>query len=117
MAKAVIFKKRDAQRFRKIYNYIRRKPVETFVANKSLTIIAGTVNFSNTSESKFKYKDSDPDIIFKTVPAVTAIAIDSLNNDSANVNIFVSQISRTEVTFESSAPFDGVVSFQVISQD
>ena len=116
MAKAHIFKKRNAHRFRKVYNYIRRKPVDTFVSNAGLAIIAGTVQFANTSEAKFEYTSADPDANFATVPSVTAIAVDSKGNNSANVNIFVSQITRTEVRFESSAPFNGSVSFQIISQ-
>ena len=117
MAKAHIFKKRNAHRYRKIYNYIRRKPIDQYTSDTGFSMIVGQVTFQNTSEAKFEYATSSPDIVFKTVPIITAIAVDSESNNSANVNIFISQVSTTEVRFESSAPFNGTVNFQVISQD
>ena len=41
MAKAHIFKKRNANRYRKIYNYIRKKPVDQFVSDSPFTMIVG----------------------------------------------------------------------------
>ncbi len=118
MAKAHIFKKRDANRFRKVYNYIRRKPVDQFVSNTGFTILVGDVDFANTSGPvTFTYTTADPLVNFSNVPAVTAISVDNLSNNSANVNIFITAVSTTTVTFESSAPFTGKVNFQVVSQD
>ena len=118
MAKAHIFKKRDANRFRKVYNYIRRKPVDQFVSNTGFTILVGDVDFSNSSGPVvFTYTTADPLVTFGTVPTVTAISVDNLSNNSANVNIFITAVTTTTVTFESSAPFTGKVNFQVVSQD
>ena len=118
MAKAHIFKKRDANRFRKVYNYIRRKPVDQFVSTAGFTMIVGDVDFTNSSGPvTFTYTTADPTIAFLTVPVITAISVDNLSNSSANVNIFITSVTTTAVTFESSAPFSGKVNFHIVSQD
>tara|TARA_B100000424_G_scaffold179710_1_gene138978 strand:+ start:1679 stop:2035 length:357 start_codon:yes stop_codon:yes gene_type:complete len=118
MAKSFIFKKRNANRFRKIYSYIRKKPVNQFVSDNPFTMIVGEVTFSETSGPEtFTYTTADPTISFSTAPIVTAISVDKLSNNSANVNVFVTSITTTQVQFESSAPFTGTVNFQIISQD
>jgi hypothetical protein len=118
MAKAHIFKKRDANRFRKVYNYIRRKPVDQFVSNTGFTMLVGDVDFVNSSGPvTFTYTTADPLVSFSNVPVVTAVSVDNLSNNSANVNIFITSVTTTTVSFESSAPFTGKVNFQVVSQD
>ncbi len=118
MSKAHIFKKRDAHRYRKIYNYIRRKPVDQFVSETGFTMIVGDVDFTNTSgPMTFTYTTADPTASFLNIPIVTALSVDNLSNNSANVNIFITAVTTTQVTFESSAPFNGKVNFQIISQD
>jgi hypothetical protein len=118
MSKAHIFKKRDANRFRKIYSYIRRKPVDQYVSDTGFTMLVGEVDFANTSGPvSLTYSTIDPLINFLNVPSITAISVDDLANNSANVNIFITSITTTVVTFESSAPFSGKVNFQIVSQD
>jgi len=119
MAKAIIFKRRDANRFRKIYNYIRRKPVNHYVSEDPLVVIVGEVSFANTSGPvTFTYASVAPLVTFVKIPVVTAIAVDKdPPNDSANVNVFVTSITTTAVQFSASAPFTGTVNFQLISQD
>ena len=118
MSKAHIFKKRDANRFRKVYNYIRRKPVDQFCSDNGFTILVGDVDFVSTSGPvSLVYTSIDPLVAFLTAPAITAISLDNLNNNSANVNVFITTITTTSVTFESSAPFTGKVNFQIVSQD
>lgn len=118
MAKAIIFKKKDANRFRKIYNYIRKKPVDQYVSDAGFTMLVGDVDFANTSGPvSFTYTTADPAVSFSNVPVITAISVDNLSNNSANVNIFITAVTTTQVTFESSAPFSGKVNFQIVSQD
>ena len=118
MAKAHIFKKRDANRYRKIYSYIRKKPIDQFVSETGFKMIVGDVTFTNTSGPvTFTYTSADPTITFSNAPIVTAVTVDSLSNSSANVNVFITSITTTAVVFETSAPFTGKVNFQVISQD
>ena len=118
MSKAHIFKKRDANRYRKIYSYIRRKPVDQFVSDTGFTMLTGEVEFVNTSGPvSLTYASIDHEIVFQNIPSITAISVDDLSNDTANVNIFITAITTTSVTFESSAPFTGKVNFQIVSQD
>jgi len=118
MSKAHIFKKRDANRYRKIYSYIRRKPVDQFVSDTGFTMLTGEVEFVNTSGPvSLTYTSIDHEIVFQNIPSITAISVDDLSNDTANVNIFITAITTTSVTFESSAPFTGKVNFQIVSQD
>ena len=118
MAKAFIFKKRDANRYRKVYNYIRKKPVTEYVSDSAFTVIIGEVVFTNTSGPvTFTYTSASPTLTFSKVPVITAIAVDKNSNSSANVNVFVTSITTSAVQFSSSAPFTGTVNFQIISQD
>jgi hypothetical protein len=118
MSKAHIFKKRDANRFRKVYNYIRRKPVDQFVSDTGFIMLVGDVDFDNTSGPVVLiYTTIDPTVQFSNVPAITAISVDNFLNSSANVNVFITAVTTTQVTFESSAPFTGKVNFQIVSQD
>ncbi len=118
MAKAHIFKKRNANRYRKIYNYIRKKPVDQFVSDSPFTMIVGEIGFNNESGPvTFTYTSVDPSISFNNAPVITAIAVDNFSNSQANVNIFVNSVSTTEAQFSSSAPFSGSVNFQLISRD
>ena len=118
MAKAFIFKKRDANRFRKVYNYIRRKPVDQYVSDEPFSMVVGEVVFTNSSGPvTFTYTTADPTLLFTKVPVITGIAVDYHSNSSANVNVFITSITTTAVQFSSSAPFTGTVNFQLISQD
>ena len=118
MAKAHIFKKRDANRFRKIYSFIRRKPIDQFVSDTGFKMVIGDVTFTNSSGPvTYTYTTADPTITFSNVPIVTAVTVDNLSNSSANVNVFITSVTTSTVTFETSAPFTGKVNFQVVSQD
>jgi hypothetical protein len=118
MAKAHIFRKRDRNRFRKIYSYIRRKPMYEFASDDPFVMITGDVTFTNSSGPvTFTYTTADPSINFSTVPVISALSVDYYSNSSANVNVFVTAITTTTVQIESSAPFTGTVNFQIISQD
>tara|TARA_B100000287_G_C20605020_1_gene769683 strand:- start:213 stop:569 length:357 start_codon:yes stop_codon:yes gene_type:complete len=118
MAKAYIFKVRNANRFRKIYNYIRKKPINQYYSDDPFTMVVGDVTFTASSGPvTFTYTTADPTLNFTNVPVVTAISVDSIPNNSANVNVFVTSVTTTAVQFEASAPFTGKVNFQIISQD
>ncbi len=118
MGKAHIFKKRDANRFRKVYNYIRRKPIDQYVSNTGFKMVVGDVTFTNSSGPvTFTFTTADPTITFSNAPIVTAVTVDNLSNNSANVNVFVTSVTTTTAIFATSAPFTGKVNFQVVSQD
>ena len=103
------FKKRDLNRFRKVYPFIREAPVESFTSGEAFVIEVGEAEFSDSSSVTYSFNET-----FTSAPTITAVAVDSNSNNSANVNIFVSSISTTAVTLESSQNFSGTVSFHVI---
>ena len=110
------FKKRDLNRFRKVYPYIRKKPVLSLIADSSggsggeVVMEAASVSFSDES-GPVEHIFTET---FSSAPSVTATAVDSESNNSANINIFIKSISTTAVSFESSEAFTGTVSFQAI---
>ena len=115
MAKTYTFTKRDKNRFRKTYSYIKRRPVEQYCSDSDFKLIVGEIIFTNTSGPvTYTYPATSN---YLNVPVVTAISYDSENNGSADVNIFITSVTTTAVQFESSAPFTGKVHFHIYSQD
>ena len=102
------FKKRDLNRFRKVYPFIRREPRNTFISDEPITIEVGKVEF-NSSQSTYLFSET-----FTSAPTITGISVDSQSNNGANVNIFVSLITKTRVVFDSSQEFNGTVHFHAI---
>jgi len=98
---------RDANRSRKTYPYIRIKSVP--LTNINATIEANSVAFTEADTGSYTFTVS-----FSSTPIVTVTAVDNAANNSANVNIYISAVSTTAVTFKSSAIFTGVVHFHAI---
>lgn len=103
------FKKRNLNRFRKAYPFIREAPVNSYIGDNQLTLEVGEVTFTGADSATYSFNEA-----FASAPTVTAISVDSESNDEANVNIFVTSISTTNVTFESSQTFTGKVQFHAI---
>ena len=103
------FKKRDLNRFRRVYPFIKREPRNAYVADEPVTIEAGSIEFSGGSSVTYAFSES-----FTGAPTITAISVDSESNNSANVNIFVSLVTKSRVTFESSQDFNGTIHFHAI---
>ena len=97
----------DRNRFRKIYRYIRRKP--EFKEDLNVIIEAGEISFDNSNSGSYSFTK-----IFTSAPFVTATAYDSSSNEQANVTVFITSVSRTSFTIETSAAFTGKVQFQAV---
>jgi len=108
MAKTV-FKRRDRNRYRKVYPYIRKAPSYQYCSDKETEIEIGEVVFTNSSVETFTFTTS-----FASVPIVTAISYDSSSNGSADVNVYIDSITTTAVILRTSAPFTGKVQFHAI---
>jgi hypothetical protein len=108
MAKAT-FKKKDKQRFRKVYPYIRKKPVWELCSDKEVEIEVGSIVFSGTDTGTYTFSTS-----FISVPVITSIAVDSSSTGTADVNVYVSSVTTTEVVLKTSATFTGTVDFHAI---
>lgn len=103
------FKRRDKNRFRKIYPYIRKAPVYEYCSNKEVEIEVGEISYSNSNTGTHTFTST-----FLTVPTITAISYDSESNSTANVNVYIRSVSTTAVIIETSAPFTGKVHFHAI---
>ena len=107
---ATKFKKRDRNRFRKVYPYLRVRPNNTYCADSEVIIEVGSVTFSN-SNGPITYTFTEN---FTTAPYVTATSIDSSSNNTADVNGFIDSISTTAVQISVSQDFTGTVHFHAI---
>ena len=105
-----LFKRKNKNRWRKIYPYLRRKPVYTYCANKEIVIETGYIEFNNASSGVHTFIVGR----FPAAPTITSVSVDNLSNGTANVNVFVTAVSTLSVTIESSALFTGRVHFHAL---
>ena len=104
------FKKLDKNRYRKVYRYLRKKPVITYQADKPVSMESYYIDFDGSSTSG-TYNFT---VTFPSAPHVTATSVDSNSNSQANVNVFVSSVTKTQVVFELSALAECRVHFHAI---
>jgi len=107
------FKKRDQNRFKKVYPYIRKKPQNTLITGTGVSEVVIESNFVSFDDESGPVSHTFIET-YSSAPIVTAIAVDSESNNEADVNIFIKSVSTTTVSFESSAAFTGRVHFQAI---
>ena len=103
------FKRRDKNRFRKVYPYIRKAPVYEYCSPSDIEIEVGEISYSGSDTGTYTFEST-----FLTVPMITAISYDSESNNTANVNVYIDAVSTTSVTIKTSAPFTGKVHFHAI---
>jgi len=115
MSKVYNFTRKDKNRFRKVYRYIRKKPVYEYCSDSAFGMIAGYLDFQNSDGPETYTFPST--ISFLNVPVITVTSVDSLSNDEANVNAFVTSITTTAAQLSVSAAFTGRVHFIIVSQD
>ena len=107
MASTRINRRRDANRLRKTYPFVRRSPQFEYTAEDILTMEAGTVTMSNEDTKTYTFQES-----YDSTPIVLATALETTGN--ANVNVWVSSVSTESAAIRSSAAFTGKVSVQVM---
>ena len=115
MAKVFKFTKKDKNRYRKVYRFIRKKPVFEFVSSEEFEMIGGHVDFTNSAGPVTYIYPST--VKFTNVPVATVTAVDSASNDQANVNAYITTISTTQISISVSSEFTGRVHFAIIGQD
>ena len=103
------FKKRNKNLFKKVYPYVRRAPVFEFVSDRESVIETAKITFTNSSSESHTFTST-----FLELPIVTVVSVDSEGNDTANVNVFLSNVSKTSVTIEASQTFTGTVHLHAI---
>lgn len=113
-ARQYSFERRDRNRYRKVYRYIRKKPSYEFASEEGFSVIAGTLDFSNSSgPATYIFTGTS----FTEIPVVTITAVDSEGNSQSNVSAYINSITTNSVSIGTSAPFTGKVHFIVMSQD
>lgn len=115
MAKLYKFHKKDINRYRKVYRYIRKKPIFEFCSDSGFEMVAGYVDFNDTAGPVTLVFPTGTS--FKNVPVVTATSVDYFSDSSANVNVFITSITANEVQVSVSAPFHGRVHLMIVGQD
>ena len=103
------FKKKDLNRIKKVYPYIRKKPVWGLLSDKEVIIEAASVTFTNSASESHAFEGK-----YDGAPVITAIAVDSESNHTADVNIFVESVDRETVTLGASQAFTGAVHFHAV---
>jgi len=103
------FRRRDGQRFRKVYPRIRKTP--RFFTISDATMAVESNKISMTSETSATYTFELP---YDSVPTVQLTAETSLD-DQGMVNVFITALTTTTVTWETSAPFTGTIHVQVFN--
>jgi hypothetical protein len=103
------FIKRDKNRFRKVYPYIRARPRNQFCSDKEVIIEIGSVSFDGSTSVSYTFTQT-----YKSAPIITAISVDSESNNQADVNVFLSSVSTTSAIFETSQEFTGKIHFHII---
>ena len=96
-------KRRNKNEYKKVYPYIRRRPVYTYELDKEAVIESVRVYFDDVDEVTHIFTEP-----FSGVPAVTATA------EETDLNVFITAISTADVTINTSDIFTGYVDIHAI---
>ena len=96
-------KKKNKNEYKKVYPYIRRRPVYTYELDKEIAIETAKVYFDNTSEVTYVFTGT-----FIAIPSITATA------EVDDLNVFITSITTTSVTINTSESFTGYVDIHAI---
>ena len=104
--------RQDANRYRKVYRYIRKKP-QPLVCNDGTQISnfvwgAYFVEFNNQNEVSHHFP-----CCYKQAPAVIATTV-SKGGSLSNFNTFVTDITSSTCTFRTSGNYTGYVHYQAL---
>ena len=103
------FEKRDRNRFRKTYPYMRTRPVMEFMAGKETIMETGALTFTDATTGIYNYVSS-----FPVTPTITATAYDSEGLNAAGVNVFITNATTDRCTISVSEKFTGTVHLHLI---
>jgi hypothetical protein len=102
-------KKRNKNEYKKVYPYIRRRPVYTYELDKETVIETARVEFTDSDTGSYTFTET-----FPGAPSVTAIAEENSAGDNADVNIYIESISTTSITIRASESFTGFVNIHAV---
>jgi len=103
------FVKRNLNRFRKVYPYLRREPKYALVSTTEAIIELAAVTFNNSIEETYTFEES-----FIGVPRVTATVVDSGGDEAADTNVYISALNSSRVILQTTGLFSGSVHLHII---
>ena len=103
-------KKYDANRLRKNYPFLRKRPVilNTGTASDTIDIETGKLVFNNEYKKTYTF---DGSVVYNKIPVIGASVEDE------NVLIYITNLSTSSVTIESSSNFTGIVHLQIFKDE
>ena len=104
-------KKYDANRLRKSYPFTRKRPVILNTGSssgESIDIETGKLVFNNEYSKTYTY---DGSVSYNKIPVIGASVEDE------NVLIYITNLSTSSVTIESSSSFSGIVHLQIFKDE
>ena len=105
------FRKRNKNRYRKVYPFLRRKPIYETILDGTANIEVGYIDYNNTDTGTYTFTTT-----FTFIPAVTATSVELPGGSSANVNVYIEALSLSNVQIRvSDANFIGRVHLHAIS--
>lgn len=103
---------RDLNRYRKVYPNQRVRPHNfALAAEQSAYVESGFIAYTAASSGVYSFS-----FTFPSAPVVVVTSVDSAGNGQANVNTFITSVSTTSVTIDTSATFTGRVHFHAMYQ-
>jgi len=96
-------KRINKNEYKKVYPYIRRRPVYGYVLDKETIIEAARVDFDDVDEVVYEFTVS-----FAAIPSVTLTA------ESESINVFITSLTTSAVTINTSELHTGYVDIHAI---
>ena len=100
----------DANRLRKSYPFMRKRPVILNIGSSQNEIDIETAKLVFNEEYSKTY-NFDGSVTYNTLPVVGASVEDE------NVTVYITSLSTTSVTIESSSSFTGIVHLQIFKDE
>ena len=103
------FRRRDGQRFKKVYPRVRKTPRFFTISDATMTVESAKVVMTNAPSGQYTFETS-----FESIPTVE-LTSEASSDDQGMVTTFITSLTTTKVIWETSAPFTGTIHIQVIT--
>ena len=101
------FRRRDMQRFRKLYPRIRKTPRYFTISDASMSVESDRIEMSNEIRKEYTFQ-----LEYDRIPTVV-LSAETSSDDQGMVNVFIVSLDTASVQWETSAPFTGTIHVQV----
>lgn len=101
------FRRRDMQRFRKLYPRIRKTPRYFTISDASMSVESDRISMSNEIRQEYSFQ-----LEYDRIPTVV-LSAETSDDNQGMVNVFIVKLDTASVMWETSAPFTGTIHVQV----